>query len=174
MMMRRILTIVAVLCATSAQAQVAAIPALLPPPVLAEDTLHAKGTGEVSEVQVPVLKQPLQRGQTITAENITLMGMPASKVFANTITRSDELVGQQAVRPLEAGKAINNLHVRIAPLVSRNQMVTLVYRKGGIELSGTAQALEDGQQGQAIRIVNPATRSTLTGTVQTDGVVEVN
>lgn len=174
MTMHRILTIAALLCATSAQAQVAAIPALLPPPVLSEDTLHASRTGEAAEVQVPVLKQPLQRGQTITADNITMVGMPASKVFASTITSSNELVGQQTVRPLEAGKAVNKLHVRVAPMISRNQMVTLVYRKGGIELSGSAQALEDGQQGQTIRIVNPSTRSTLTGTVMSDSTVHVN
>jgi flagellar basal body P-ring formation protein FlgA len=173
MTMHRALILTALLCATTAQAQIAAIPALLPPPALTDDALHA-GANANTEMQVPVLKQPLQRGQTITADNLTMVSVPASKVFASTITSADELVGQQAVRPLESGKAVNKLHVRVAPLVSRNQMVTLIYRRGGIELSGTAQALEDGQQGDSIRIVNPATRSTLTGTVKTDGVVEVN
>lgn len=172
--MHRVLILTAMLCATTAQAQVAVIPALLPPPVLTEDSLHASAANTEGEMQVPVLKQPLQRGQTITADNITMVSVPASKVFASTIASANELVGQQTIRPLEAGKAINKLHVRVAPMVSRNQMVTLVYRKGGIELSGSAQALEDGQKGQSIRIVNPATRSTLTGTVLSDSTVEVN
>ncbi len=174
MTMHRALILSALFCATTAQAQVAAIPALLPPPELTNEALASPISTAQSEVQVPVLKQPLQRGQTITADNITMVSVPASKVYASTITSAAELTGQQTVRPLPAGEAVNKLHVRIAPLISRNQMVTLVYRKGGIELSGTAQALEDGQQGQSIRVVNPATRSTLTGTVTADGVVEMN
>ena len=172
--MHRALALIAVfsLAAAAVQAQVAAVPALLPPPVLPADMPQALAV--TAEVQVPVLKQSLQRGQTITADNLVLQTLPASKVFASTITSVAELTGQQAVRPLEAGKPVNKLHVRVAPLVSRNQMVTLVYRKGGVKLSGSAQALDDGQQGQSIRVINPATRSTLTGTVAADGSVEVN
>lgn len=166
------LTVIATFMAVAGvHAQVAAIPALLPPPVMETD---ATQTAETEKVLVPVLKQAVQRGQTVTADNIAMVSLPTSKIFASTVTRAAELEGQQAVRPLEAGKAVNKLHVRVAPLISRNQMVTLVYRKGGIELSGSAQALEDGQQGDSIRIVNPATRSTLTGTVTAAGTVEMN
>lgn len=156
----------------------AATPALLPPlatPAEMAAAPQVKATKPAPEtMRVPVLKSALQRGETITEDNVTMVEVPTSQVFASTLTSAAELVGQEAVRPLAAGKAINKLHVRIAPLISRNQLVTLIYKRGGVTLTGTAQALEDGQAGQTIRIVNPSTRSTLNGVVGKDGSVEVN
>ena len=135
--------------------------------------VHAEAPAPAT-VSVPVLKQGVQKGETLTADNLTAAPFPTSQVFASTLTNREVLIGQQALRPLEAGKPINKLHVRVAPLISRNQIVTLVYQRGGVQLSGSGQALEDGQLGQSIRIVNPSTRSTLTGTVRAGGQVEVN
>lgn len=143
---------------------------LLPPPDIAP-AAEAPASGMVS---VPVLKQPVQKGETITADNLTTQDIPAAQAYASTITDAATLVGQQAVRPLPAATPLNRLHLRVAPAITRNQAVTMVYRRGGIELSGSGQALEDGQIGQTIRIVNPATRATLMGTVAQGGTVEVN
>ncbi|RYG61310.1 MAG: flagellar basal body P-ring formation protein FlgA [Alphaproteobacteria bacterium] len=156
-----------------------AAPMLLPPPVEALQAMPASApaarrapAGET--ISVPVLKEALPKGATIMADHLTEKTVPASQAFASTVMSADDLIGQQTVRSLPAGAAINRLHVRIAPAVARNQLVTLVYRRGGVELSGRAQALEDGQPGQSIRIVNPSTRSTLFGTVTAGGTVEVN
>ncbi len=161
------------LAAASAHAEGAAMVAtLLPPPV--EAFASSVNAPESHTVSVPVLKQALQKGETITADNVTLQEIPASQSFTSTITGTDELVGQQAVRPLAAGAPINRLHVRVAPSISRNQAVTLVFKRGGIELTGRGQALEDGALGQSIRVINPTTRATLVGTVAAGAVVEVN
>lgn len=153
-------------------------PMLLPPPVEALTTSPAAGyrnqAPEADSVTVPVLKESLTKGTIILAEHLTEKTIPTSQAFASTVMTSDALIGQQLVRPLGAGMPINRLHVRVAPAVSRNQAVTLVYRRGGVELTGRATAMEDGQTGQSIRIVNPATRSTLIGTVAANGTVEMN
>ena len=146
---------------------------LLPPPDLATSPASPPSR-QPDTLSVPVLKQPVQKGQTITAENLTTKAIPASQVYASTITTADDLTGQQAIRPLAANQPVNRLQVKVASLVSRNQAVTIVYRRGGIELSGRGQALEDGQAGQSVRVVNPDTRSTLVGTVATNGTVEIN
>jgi flagella basal body P-ring formation protein FlgA len=145
---------------------VASLPTLLPPPDVT--------TPAAKIATVPVLKQAVQKGETITAENITMQQIPASQAFASTITDANELAGQQAIRPLIAGAPVNRLHVRVAPVISRNQSVTFIYRKGGVELSGRGQSLDDGQVGQSVRIINTATRSTIIGTVNADGTVEMN
>lgn len=166
---KSILTILSLIVAMPAMADELAVATLLPPPV---ETLHA--ATQAQTIAVPVLKQPVQKGETITEANITLQEIPAAKAFASTITGAAELIGQQAVRPLMAGTPVNRLHVRVAPLVSRNQAVTFTFKRGGIELSGSGQALEDGQLGQSIRLINPATRSTILGTVTGNAAVEVN
>ncbi|PZP38924.1 MAG: flagella basal body P-ring formation protein FlgA [Pseudomonas fluorescens] len=173
--MRRIhfaslMCLIAVPVGAEGLAQSTMVATLLPPPVEALKALPAAN----NMVSVPVLKQPVQKGETIQADNVMMQEIPTSQAFASTITSMDELVGQQAVRPLGAATPVNRLHVKVAALVSRNQLVIMIYRKGGIELSGRAQALEDGQAGQTIRLINPATRSSITGTVTRDGSVEVN
>ena len=170
-----IITLVALGAAPLALYAETAAPMLLPPPVEALASVPATASVPTQGmVMVPVFKEPLPKGTTITADHLTEKEIPASQAFTSTITSAADLIGQQTLRPLNAGVAINRLHVRVAPAVSRNQLVTLVYRRGGIELTGRAQALEDGQPGQSIRIVNPATRSTLVGTVAAGGTVEVN
>lgn len=144
---------------------------LLPPLATAAENASINAA---SLVAVPVLKEPIQKGETITADNIVMKDIPASQAYASTIQDAEELAGQQAIRPLIAGQPVNKLHVRVAPLVSRNQTVTFVFRRGGIELSGQGQALDDGQAGQTIRVVNAATRSTVRGTVTATGTVEMN
>jgi len=125
-------------------------------------------------VPVPVLKAALERGATITADNLTTAPFPAGEVYASTVGDAAQLVGLQAVRALPAGRPINRLHVRVAPAVARNQAVTLSYARGGVQLTGHGQALEDGALGQSIKVLNPATRATLVGTVRAAGVVGVN
>jgi flagella basal body P-ring formation protein FlgA len=159
------------LLACPAWAEGTMVATLLPPPV---EALREAPALAADTIAVPVLKEAMAKGETITPENLTTKAIPTSQVYASTITSTDALIGQQLVRPLTAGQPLNKLHVRVAPAISRNQMVTLLFRRGGVELSGRAQALEDGQLGQSIRIINPATRSTLLGTVAAGGVVEVN
>lgn len=165
----RVALIALSLLTTTAWAEGTTVATLLPPPVEAFSTAKTAET-----VAVPVLKQAIQKGETITADNVTLLEIPASQAFASTVVDSAALVGQQAQRPLAAGAPVNRLHVRVAPAVTRNQSVTIMYRKGGIELSGRGQAMEDGQIGQSIRVVNPSTRSTVIGTIAEGGIVEVN
>lgn len=169
-MNRQIAIVTAILLALPwlAQAQVAAVV----PPVL-PGTAAAPADAE-GVVRVPVLKDAVTRGQLIRAENITMQPVDASRVFASTITSADVLAGQQANRNLAAGQPINKLHVEVAPTVRRNSSVTLRFVRGGVELVSQGQALEDGTVGQAVRVLNPATRTTLTGRVAEDGTVDVN
>lgn len=148
---------------------------LLPPPVevLAATSAPTNRRDETTTT-VAVLKEPIQKGETIVADNVTTRNIPSSQAFASTIGSVNELIGQQAIRPLAASAPINRLHVRVAPSVMRNQAVTLVFKRGGIELTGRGQALEDGKLGQSIRVINPTTRTTIVGTIAEGGVVEVN
>jgi flagellar basal body P-ring formation protein FlgA len=128
----------------------------------------------VAVTTLPVLKQGVSKGEVITADNLVDKQIPTSQVFASTITDGNELSGQEATRTLAAGAPINKLHVRVAPAISKNDLVSIRYQQGSVELVVKGQALEDGQVGQSIRVLNPGTRTTLVGIVGKDNVVEVN
>ena len=132
-----------------------------------------QATPTAAMVTIPVLKAPVPKGTTLGASDLTTAQIPASQVFASTFTAPDDVVGLQTVRPLPAGQPLNRLHLRQAPAVARESLVTLTYARGSVQLSGQALALEDGQIGQSIRVRNPASRSTLVATVSAPGEVTI-
>ncbi len=124
-------------------------------------------------VSVPVPVQMLPKGHVLVDTDVELREMEASKVFAGTIQDASQLVGMQATWDLKAGEPINKLRLKATTDVNKSSLVNLVYRKGGVELMGSAQALEDGRIGQSIRVLNPDTRVTLVAVVTKQGEVEV-
>ena len=76
-----------------------------------------------------------------------------------------DLVGREAARGLAAGRAIRAADLRAARLVRKDETVTLLFRRGGLQLVTTGTALEPGTQGQAVRVVNPSSNRPLRGIV---------
>jgi flagella basal body P-ring formation protein FlgA len=62
---------------------------------------------------------------------------------------------------------------RSAPVVARGEWVTLLARQGGIELEGPAEALEDGQVGQPVRVRSAGSSGSIVARVVAPGRVEV-
>lgn len=124
-------------------------------------------------VNVPVLLKPVKNGESIVTENLATHEVDRRNIFASTVTTSAELVGTIATRALAAGQPINRLHVRTARAVMRDSGVKVVFNRPGISLAGSGKALEDGNVGEMVRVLNLATRTTLSGQVVADGVVEI-
>jgi len=74
---------------------------------------------------------------------------------------------------LYAGRPIPLSALAPPALVERNQIVTLVFRRGGLEIRTEGRALGRGGEGDTIRIMNLASRNTVTGWVMGDGQVHV-
>ncbi|MCA3243685.1 MAG: flagellar basal body P-ring formation protein FlgA [Alphaproteobacteria bacterium] len=125
-------------------------------------------------LSVPVPAGPLAKGTVIQAADLTSRTLPGNQVFVSTVQMPAQAIGRQTTRALPAGVPISTLHLRQPPVVSRGSVVDFRFARGGVQLQGTAQALEDGVAGQSIRLLNPATRATLVGVVQPGGLVLVN
>lgn len=125
-------------------------------------------------VAIPVLKAPIEKGTVLSADMLTTAEVPVREVFASTFTQAADVLGQQAVRPLAAGEPLNRLHLRVAPVVARGSAVTVSFSRGGVQLSGVGQALEDGRMGQSIRVLNTSSRATVVGVVSGPATVSVN
>ncbi len=87
--------------------------------------------------------------------------------------RPDEVVGLEARVTLYAGRPIPLSALGPPALVERNQIVTLVFQRGGLEIRAEGRALGRGGEGDAIRIMNLASRNTVTGWVTGTGEVHV-
>ena len=83
-------------------------------------------------------------------------------------------LGQEARVTLYAGRPIRPEDLGPPAIVARNQIVTLSYDTGRLAIAAEGRALSRGGVGDLIRVMNLASRSTVTGRVRADGTVAVH
>jgi flagella basal body P-ring formation protein FlgA len=86
----------------------------------------------------------------------------------------DAVIGQEARIALYPGRAIRPGDVGPPASIERNQVVALVYARGGLWIETEGRALARGGVGDYVRVMNLASRSTITGRVTADGRIEVS
>lgn len=83
-------------------------------------------------------------------------------------------VGKEARVSLYAGRPLRAGDIGPPAIIERNDLVTLVFRRGGLTIAAEGRALGRGAAGEAVRVMNLASRTTVSGRIQADGSVEVN
>ena len=124
---------------------------------------------------LPVSAETLVATRTIRAQAI-LAPSDIALADANTpgaLTDPADAVGLEARVVLYAGRPIRPGDLGPPATVTRNQTVTLLYRSCGLTIATEGRALGRGGPGDAIRVMNTASRSTVTGTVTETGAVLV-
>jgi flagella basal body P-ring formation protein FlgA len=85
----------------------------------------------------------------------------------------DLVIGQEARVGIFAGWPIRPGDIGPPALVDRNQLVTLVFRRGGLNITADGRALGRAAAGELVRVMNMSSRATVTGVVTGPNVVEV-
>ena len=110
------------------------------------------------------------RAQTVlAATDMTLVEAEIDGALADPVAA----VGLEARVTLYAGRAIKAGDVGPPALIDRNQIVTLTYLSGGLGIVTEGRALGRAGAGDAVRVMNLSSRSTVTGRVAPDGTVLV-
>lgn len=129
---------------------------------------------------VLVLTQPAPAQTLIAAHTIrarAILGPEDLSTIQATVpgalTDPSEVLGLEARIVLYAGRPIRSGDVGPPALVDRNQRVKLAFQSGGLTIRAEGRALARGGAGDAIRVMNTDSRSTVTGVVQPDGTVVV-
>lgn len=89
------------------------------------------------------------------------------------LSRPEDIIGLEARVVLYEGRPISASDLGPAAIIERNQIVTLVFNKGPLSIATEARSLGRGGIGDAIRVMNLASRTTVSGTVTPDGTVVV-
>ena len=82
-------------------------------------------------------------------------------------------VGQEAKVALYPGRPILESQLGAPALVERNAVVRMIYADGPLRIVTEGRALDRAAAGEAVRVMNLASRQTVTGTVAPDGSIEV-
>jgi len=110
------------------------------------------------------------RSQAIlTASDFTVI----AKTIPGALEFADEAIGMETRVVLYSGRPIRRDDVGPPAIIERNQVVTLLFRRGGLTIAADARALGRAGVGDRLRLINLTSRSTISGTVQADGTVTV-
>jgi flagella basal body P-ring formation protein FlgA len=110
------------------------------------------------------------RAQTLLSEtDVTLVAAE----IPGALTRVQDVLGLEARVTLYPGRAVRAQDLGPPAMVDRNQIVTLIYRVGGLGISTEGLALARGGLGDVIRVMNLSSRTVLSGEIAQDGAVYV-
>lgn len=106
--------------------------------------------------------------EIIAPEDVVLRSGPQS----GSVTL-DAVIGREARVALYPGRPIRAGDIGTPAVIERNQLVPLVYVRGGLRIETEGRALVRAGPGEFVRVMNLSSRATVTGRVTKTGRVEV-
>ncbi|MEM9670123.1 MAG: flagellar basal body P-ring formation chaperone FlgA [Pseudomonadota bacterium] len=119
-----------------------------------------------TQLSTLIATEVIRSGDAITTANT----VPAE----SNVTESDSvLLGREVRRTVYKGQPIRFSNTTTPKLVSRNQLVTVKYTTGSMEISLTGRAMGDAGAGDPISVLNTDSRKRIEGFVTEEGWVRV-
>lgn len=123
--------------------------------------------------EVPVMRRTLERGMLINTEDVQLVRLNLFNEPADVVEKLNDAVGRVLSGKIAAGETIRKSRVDIPPVVMRGKQVQLRYQHGALTAVASVRAMEDGHQGQVIRVRNTNSQKEINAKVISEHEVEV-
>jgi flagella basal body P-ring formation protein FlgA len=124
-------------------------------------------------VELPVLLRYVPPGETIAADDVGMVEVPAARLVQAVVAEPADLIGKTPRRAVRPGQPVRAADVQLPVVIQKGELVTVVVETGSMRLTAQARASEDGAQGQAIRITNTRSGKVLDATVAGPGIVRI-
>lgn len=123
----------------------------------AEGAVRIPVHAEVVPAAMPVVvaMQPIARGAVITAADVELQSLetvPAATSRRSPLTSVEQLIGMEARQAIAAGDVIFTDRIQAPIFVKRGELITVVAQGGGIRVTTTARARQDGSRGELVQL----------------------
>ncbi|HUA53058.1 MAG TPA: flagellar basal body P-ring formation chaperone FlgA [Candidatus Sulfotelmatobacter sp.] len=124
-------------------------------------------------VDMPVPVRPIGANEVIRGRDIEMVRMRADQVSPTQINDPDKLVDKAARRVLPTGQPIRVSDVAEPILVSKNSIVNVKVISARLDITMQGKALDDGAEGDQVRVVNTRSNKIVQGVVSKAGEVVV-
>lgn len=101
----------------------------------------------------------------ISAEDLTLVDAE----IPGALTELGPAIGKETRVAVYAGRPLRAQDIQPLALIERNQIVSLTYQSGGLSIRAEGRALQRGAEGDWVRVMNLASKTTVSGRVAADG-----
>jgi len=123
---------------------------------------------------VLVSTQPLQRGETLSRQHVTLERKDVSGLRGDYVTQIEQIENKQALRPIAAGVILSMRNIAEPKLIKRGDKITISAAQSDFAIRMNGLAMMDGIKGQLIRIKNESSGRIISATVIEPGLVSVD
>ena len=123
--------------------------------------------------QVVVATTSIGLGQLVSTDKLQYERMDSGRLEVGYFTDMDKMQGLIARRSLTPGMVITESMVNKPMLIKRGSIVTILARMSGIEVTTTGQAMQDGREGQLIRVQNISSNKIIAAKVLDISTVQV-
>lgn len=124
-------------------------------------------------VEAPHIAASLPAGTLLTAADIEMRPVSLKYVESQGTVLVDDLIGKTLLRQSRQGMMLRLADVTTPALVSKNDVVTIYYRKGPMTLTVKGQAVSSGANGAPVQVLNLMSKRVISATVIAAGAVEV-
>lgn len=104
--------------------------------------------------QVPVLKNALRPGDVIGPQDLSYVEMRETELPGAALLDAEDLAGRTPRRGLAAMKPVLASDLVLPPVVKKGDLVTVALADGPIALTLQGRALQNGAEGEVIRVAN--------------------
>ncbi|WP_312315747.1 flagellar basal body P-ring formation chaperone FlgA [Stenotrophomonas sp.] len=122
---------------------------------------------------VLILNRGIAAGETIGVADITTAQRDAARIAGAALADPAAAVGRVARRTLAAGSLLSANDLVAQRLIRRGDNVSLVSRRGGVEVRVAGKALADAGENERVSVENLSSRKIVQGTVAASGDVFV-
>lgn len=124
--------------------------------------------------ELPVLARRVNAGETITQADVAMREIRRSQINGSVAEQPDQLIGMVARRPVRAEQPVRLGDIEPPMMIKKGGAVTMIYRSPGLLLKALGRAVEDGAQGQAVRVLNLKSKSIVVAVVTGPNTVSVS
>lgn len=132
-------------------------------PTTVQMTIHVNGqvftkTSLKFEVklyrQVAVATNPISSGEILTIDKLRYERMDTGRLGPGYFTDIDKVLGLVTRRSLTPGMVVTDAMVNKSVLIKRDSVVNIIARIGSMEVTAAGRAMQDGSEGQLVRVQN--------------------
>lgn len=122
-------------------------------------------------LDVPVPSRTLRPGTVIAANDLDWIEMRENQVDRRTALQVEEIIGLSPRRSLPEGAPVRVNDLEPPLLVGKGKVVTMIYETSNMRLTAIGRALEDGAQGNFVRVLNLQSNTVVQGVAVAENVV---
>ncbi len=129
--------------------------AILVAPAGQPGATRTRVTGRLHKItEVPVPTRRILANELITKRDVKWIEVQSNRIKTDTVVDINELVGKAAKRGLRPGIPVRANSIQRQILVPRGSLVTIILKTPKMTITAQGKALDDGSDGDTIRITN--------------------